>query len=60
MSTDVKCAACGKKFFEEKNLPLLLTKQQQVPGETPRIEVRCSRCKHLNVFVYEPSRYAFK
>jgi phage FluMu protein Com len=49
-----RCEKCAKKLFEG-NLPLLLQKKHTPPGETPRIEHLCPRCKHLNVFTYDPA-----
>jgi phage FluMu protein Com len=54
-----RCEKCQKKLFEA-NLPLLLAKKHTPPGEAPRIEHQCPRCKHLNVFTYEPGGYVAK
>ena len=50
---------CQKKLFEA-NLPLLLAKKHTPPGETPRIEHQCPRCKQLNIFTYHPSQHVVK
>lgn len=54
-----RCTACDKKLFEA-NLRLLLEKKHTPAGETPRIEHQCPRCKHLNVFTYEPAHHVAK
>lgn len=47
-----RCSACNKKLFEG-NIALLLTKKHTTPGETPRIEHLCPRCKTLNIYTYD-------
>ena len=54
MLQDYRCQKCQKKLFEA-NLALLLTRKHTAPGETPRIEHLCPRCKTLNVFTQDPT-----
>jgi phage FluMu protein Com len=54
-----RCTKCDKKLFEA-NLRLLMEKRFTPQGEKPRIEHQCPRCKHLNVFTYDPASYVAK
>jgi phage FluMu protein Com len=54
-----RCQQCDKKLFEG-NLGLLVAKKHSEPGEDLFIEVLCHRCKHLNRFTYDPTKYVAK
>ena len=56
---EYRCHHCQKKLFEA-NLRLLLDKKYPEPGEKPRIEHLCPRCKTLNIFTYDPANYITK
>jgi phage FluMu protein Com len=59
MNTEFRCITCNKKLFEG-NLALLVKQKYQERGEQPHIDALCHRCKTLNTFYYDPSRYIAK
>jgi len=59
MQQEFRCHNCNKKLFEG-NLALLVKQKHQEPGEQPHIDALCHRCKTLNTFYYDPSRYVAK
>ena len=59
MNQEFRCITCNKKLFEG-NLSLLVKQKHQEPGEQPHIDALCHRCKTLNTFYYDPTRYIAK